>query len=215
MSSLHTQGISPAGTLSCGGKRISLEIPSADGMEKNPKACEPCRRRKVRCDGRSPCNRCERKPSECVYRLRTRVRKSGAQRAAAANASRQTPAPGTPNGPDKQSTPRSYPTDNASASPTDLRRTSPEGTGPKSALAIYQGIAAAHEDIESIESRETSGLFYGPACMSISALYSHPPMINLDEQHSSPSSSKCIGVSSRPLAPMASMTVRSRRAALV
>lgn len=55
-------------------------------MEKNPKACEPCRRRKVRCDGKTPCNRCEKKPEDCTYRLRTRIRKSGVHRAAAIKA---------------------------------------------------------------------------------------------------------------------------------
>lgn len=55
-------------------------------MEKNPKACEPCRRRKIRCDGKTPCARCQNKPAECTYRLRTRVRKSNAERAAAAAA---------------------------------------------------------------------------------------------------------------------------------
>ncbi|ROW06332.1 hypothetical protein VPNG_07537 [Cytospora leucostoma] len=88
---------------------------------------------------------------------------NAASAADAANASKQTPAPGTPNGPNTQPTPHPYSTDNASISSTDFRRSSPEDTGPKSALAIYQGIAAAHEDTESIESTETSRLFYGPS----------------------------------------------------
>lgn len=60
-------------------------------MEKNPKACEPCRRRKIRCDGKKPCAKCEKNPADCTYRLRTRVRRSASelreiQRAAAAAA---------------------------------------------------------------------------------------------------------------------------------
>ncbi|ROV90901.1 hypothetical protein VMCG_09976 [Cytospora schulzeri] len=129
-------------------------------MEKNPKACEPCRRRKVRCNGQSPCNRCEKKPSECVYRLRTRVRKSGAQRAAA-GASKPSLTPDVPNRPEQQPPrPRPFPTDRVAISPVGFRGDLPDSDGPKSDSAIYQGIAAAHEDLESTEN---SRLFYGPA----------------------------------------------------
>lgn len=45
------------------------------GQEKIAKACEACRRRKTRCNGEVPCHHCQRKPSDCVYRARARVRK--------------------------------------------------------------------------------------------------------------------------------------------
>ncbi|KAH8700460.1 fungal-specific transcription factor domain-containing protein [Talaromyces proteolyticus] len=38
------------------------------------KACEPCRRRKIKCDGQEPCRNCQTQPLECVYRLKARVR---------------------------------------------------------------------------------------------------------------------------------------------
>lgn len=38
------------------------------------KACEPCRRRKIRCDGKTVCNGCQKNPSACVYRLKARIR---------------------------------------------------------------------------------------------------------------------------------------------
>lgn len=45
---------------------------------KIPKACEPCRLRKKRCSGSHPCQRpeCQDSPQDCVYRLKTRTRKS-------------------------------------------------------------------------------------------------------------------------------------------
>lgn len=130
-------------------------------MEKNPKACEPCRRRKVRCNGQSPCNRCERKPSECVYRLRTRVRKSGAQRAAA-RASEPASTPDMPNVPPSGPVTQPPTPHTAALSPAGFRGPLPDSEGPKSDEAIYQGIAAAHGDLESAENPR---LFYGPACM--------------------------------------------------
>lgn len=115
----------------------------------------------MRCNGQSPCNRCERKPSECVYRLRTRVRKSGAQRAAAGVSKPVSTSPNVPKRPEQQpTTPRPFPTDGAAISPAGFRGPLPDGDGPKSDSAIYQGIAAAHEDLESTEN---SRLFYGPA----------------------------------------------------
>ncbi|EOO02409.1 putative c6 zinc finger domain protein [Phaeoacremonium minimum UCRPA7] len=42
------------------------------------RACEPCRRRKIRCSGERPCQhaRCQAKPSECRYRVKARIRGS-------------------------------------------------------------------------------------------------------------------------------------------
>lgn len=130
-------------------------------MEKNPKACEPCRRRKIRCDGKTPCNRCDKKPSECTYRLRTRVRKSNVQRAAAAN-------PVTPGGCEqgdqtRLSTPLPAPT-GAALSPPGFCKQLSEAGGPKSDAAysgVYQSVAAANAS--GREWTENSRLFYGPA----------------------------------------------------
>lgn len=156
-------------------------------MEKNPKACEPCRRRKIRCDGKTPCNRCDRKPSECTYRLRTRVRKSNAQRAAAYAAAAAATAAATaatvkPTPPDEDrdylqqlrpptplaaassSSPSSLPPGSTPLSPPGFSKHVPEAGGPKSDAAysgVYQSVAAANAP--GRECTENSRLFYGPA----------------------------------------------------
>ncbi|KAJ5281997.1 hypothetical protein N7478_007369 [Penicillium angulare] len=40
-----------------------------------PKACEECRKRKIRCNGLNPCKTCERRDTPCVYRSFIRHRK--------------------------------------------------------------------------------------------------------------------------------------------
>ncbi|KAK8022550.1 C6 zinc finger domain protein [Apiospora rasikravindrae] len=46
-------------------------------MNKISKACEPCRARKIRCNGSRPaCQNCHADPSQCVYRAKARIRKS-------------------------------------------------------------------------------------------------------------------------------------------
>ncbi|KAJ5087135.1 hypothetical protein N7456_010751 [Penicillium angulare] len=40
-----------------------------------PKACEECRKRKIRCNGLNPCKTCERRDTPCVYRNFIRHRK--------------------------------------------------------------------------------------------------------------------------------------------
>ncbi|KAH0489196.1 hypothetical protein TgHK011_009637 [Trichoderma gracile] len=47
------------------------------------KACEACRARKTRCDGKEPCARCLNRSVSCVYRSRTRNRPRKAQTPAA------------------------------------------------------------------------------------------------------------------------------------
>lgn len=141
------------------GPRVCISAePSARTMEKNPKACEPCRRRKVRCDGKTPCNRCEKKPEDCTYRLRTRVRKSGIHRAAAAA---KTEAPGGRGGGDPARVPTPLPAATGPAlSLPGFSKREPEDTGPESDTAysnVYQGVAAVHE-----HGTENSRLFYGP-----------------------------------------------------
>ncbi|KAL7793203.1 hypothetical protein V8C37DRAFT_409668 [Trichoderma ceciliae] len=64
------------------------------------KACEACRVRKTRCDGKEPCARCLSRSVSCVYRTRTRNRPRKSQTPAAATAvssgasnSEETPGP--------------------------------------------------------------------------------------------------------------------------
>jgi hypothetical protein len=38
------------------------------------KACEPCGKRKIKCDGQTVCNGCQKDPSACVYRPKARIR---------------------------------------------------------------------------------------------------------------------------------------------
>lgn len=137
-------------------------------MEKNPKACEPCRRRKVRCDGKTPCNRCEKRPSECTYRLRTRVRKSGIQRAAAAASAAQSTTTAADDDEGERAvhlpTPLPVSTDPALSSPSGFGKQVAEDGGPKSDAAysnVYQSVAAANASGRM--SSENSRLFYGPA----------------------------------------------------
>ncbi|KAG0747152.1 hypothetical protein G6F57_006618 [Rhizopus arrhizus] len=42
-------------------------IASSESKRKSPKACIPCRKRKVKCDGNSPCDRCLKTDCECKF----------------------------------------------------------------------------------------------------------------------------------------------------
>ncbi|KAL6701283.1 hypothetical protein J3F84DRAFT_399074 [Trichoderma pleuroticola] len=64
------------------------------------KACEACRVRKTRCDGKEPCARCLNRSVSCVYRVRTRNRPrksqtpaNGAVSSSGASNTDETPAP--------------------------------------------------------------------------------------------------------------------------
>lgn len=154
-------------------------------MEKNPKACEPCRRRKVRCDGKTPCNRCEKKPEDCTYRLRTRIRKSGIHRAAAIKAGAAAGGGGGGGGGGRKDSGDNSSGDGGGGGhggldgsiriPTPLPAApgpslSPRGLSKRGAeysratkqdtaySNVYQSVAAVHE-----HGTENSRLFYGPA----------------------------------------------------
>ncbi|KAB8211822.1 hypothetical protein BDV34DRAFT_61761 [Aspergillus parasiticus] len=43
------------------------------------KACQECRKRKIRCDGQNPCSACQRRNTVCQFRERARVRKPTAE----------------------------------------------------------------------------------------------------------------------------------------
>ncbi|CAN8099282.1 unnamed protein product [Discula destructiva] len=126
-------------------------------MEKISKACEPCRRRKIRCDGNTPCNRCERHPEDCSYRLRARVRRTAVQRAAAVsqtgNDLLQLRAP--PVGPAART-----------SSPSSVGKRKAEDARPRSNPAysnVYQSVAAVPKQGTCKDWPENSRLFYGPA----------------------------------------------------
>lgn len=57
------------------------------------KACEACRARKTRCDGKEPCARCVNRSVSCVYRSRTRNRPRKSQTPATATATATATAP--------------------------------------------------------------------------------------------------------------------------
>lgn len=133
-------------------------------MEKNPKACEPCRRRKIRCDGKTPCNRCDKNPEDCTYRLRTRVRKTAAEKAAAARAAAS-------DGRDAGDLARAsmpLPAPGGSTIPQlSLQAQGTEGVRPDLGPAysnVYQGVAAVPEQQGTgREWAENGRLFYGPS----------------------------------------------------
>lgn len=115
-----------------------------DRPGKISKACEPCRRRKIRCNGQQPCQLCQQTPANCVYRAKARHRMSARQKAALDNNDTNTPT--TPllstTPPAATSTPRDNNT------PAD-----PE---------VYRGITATHYH-HGPDSGECAQLFYGPS----------------------------------------------------
>ncbi|KAF3764021.1 hypothetical protein M406DRAFT_357322, partial [Cryphonectria parasitica EP155] len=53
-------------TVARSGRRKRPTVP-LDQRKRAKKACEPCRRDKLRCDGRSPCSRCSGNQRQCLY----------------------------------------------------------------------------------------------------------------------------------------------------
>ncbi|KAJ5365459.1 fungal-specific transcription factor domain-containing protein [Penicillium concentricum] len=120
-------------------------IMNPDGI-KIAKACEPCRRRKIKCDGLEPCRNCPNQPTACIYRrkARVRLRRSGTQTTVnSVNCSSDpinaTAGPKTANG--------------ASLSPYVLE-------AQHSRAEVYDSVAAAHHAPQFTDS---SQLFYGPS----------------------------------------------------
>ncbi|KAL6405432.1 C6 zinc finger domain protein [Ilyonectria robusta] len=114
---------------------------SAPDRNRIPKACEPCRRRKVKCNGQRPCQSCRSNPSACAYRLKAR---SYLRRAVSP------PAPLCP----------AYPSlDRVEAEasvPARSRERSFEGPSPH----LHDSVAAMHLAPQPTDS---SQLFYGPS----------------------------------------------------
>lgn len=51
------------------------ESPSQPTKRRIPKACQECRKRKIKCDGEPPCKTCQLRNTPCLYRDVTRSRK--------------------------------------------------------------------------------------------------------------------------------------------
>ncbi|TDZ30785.1 putative transcriptional regulatory protein [Colletotrichum spinosum] len=125
---------------------------------KIPKACEPCRRRKIKCSGEKPCQHCDANPSDCIYRLKPRVRLSAKQaRTAAAAASAGTGA--EQNGP----TPAPSGTPDDGAATAASGRSAEEHQQHVAQTEVYHSVAATHHAPKSTDS---SQLYYGPSSNS-------------------------------------------------
>lgn len=121
---------------------------------KIPKACEPCRRRKIKCSGDKPCQQCDNKPSDCIYRLKPRVRLSAKRARESADA-----APGAGG---TATAPASAAPGRALGDETS-RRSAEERQQQVAQREVYHSVAAAHHAPKSTDS---SQLFYGPSSNS-------------------------------------------------
>ena len=116
-----------------------------DRPGKISKACEPCRRRKIRCNGQQPCQLCQQSPAHCTYREKARHRVSARQRAALDNN----------NGNDGSTPTQPLP---SAASPAVHR---PRDHNTPADPEVYRGITATHH--HGPDSGECAQLFYGPS----------------------------------------------------
>ncbi|KAH0430342.1 C6 zinc finger domain protein [Colletotrichum camelliae] len=117
---------------------------------KIPKACEPCRRRKIKCSGDKPCQQCGNKPSDCIYRLKPRIRLSARHNRAAKDAVAGDGA--------SAATPDHGPCDEAVS-----RRLAEDHQQQVAQTEVYHSVAAAHHAPKSTDS---SRLYYGPSSNS-------------------------------------------------
>jgi hypothetical protein len=120
-----------------------------DRPGKISKACEPCRRRKIRCNGQQPCLLCQQTPAQCTYRAKARDRASARQRAAALGDSNEN------NG----STPTRSQPQLPSATPPATH--TPRDHNTPADPEVYRGITATHH--HGLDSGECAQLFYGPS----------------------------------------------------
>jgi hypothetical protein len=104
------------------------------------KACEPCRRRKVKCNGKQPCGLCQQHPAHCLYRAKARDRTSARQRASRIN---NQPSAATDTHSNNSETPL----------PTRDHPADPE---------VYRGVTATHTQ-QGPNAGECAQLFYGPS----------------------------------------------------
>ncbi|KAI1501203.1 hypothetical protein F5X99DRAFT_383700 [Biscogniauxia marginata] len=113
------------------------------------KACNPCQKSKLRCNGQEPCRRCyeKGKAPECVYRPRSRIRRSF-RRADAASNELEGVQPGT-NLHEKAPSPPNSGSAGCEPEP-DPTRTN-----------LYHSVTAAHSNEPDFT--RASRLFYGPS----------------------------------------------------
>ncbi|KAK9426730.1 hypothetical protein SUNI508_00257 [Seiridium unicorne] len=137
-----------------------------DTVEKIPKACEPCRKKKVRCDGKQPCQRCQRRPAECSYRQRARIRKSTRQAPSASL--HQT-----------RSAAESQVNRQASDPIEDPQK--PQEHADRAGNQVYQSVAATHGN--EADSVESSRLFYGPSSQFAFLQQLHREILSCSSQH--------------------------------
>ncbi|KAI1741489.1 hypothetical protein F4680DRAFT_446948 [Xylaria scruposa] len=114
------------------------------------KACEVCRKAKVRCDGGNPCERCvaKNRQTDCEYRLRSRIRKQARRTESHAGSEDTSPASHI-----------------SQRSGNVSEATGPSAVNPAPAEAArneyHQSVTATHE--YASDSNFTSRLFYGPS----------------------------------------------------
>ncbi|XEV04744.1 hypothetical protein FSHL1_010031 [Fusarium sambucinum] len=115
---------------------------------KIPKACEPCRLRKKRCNGTHPCNHpdCQNAPSTCVFRVKTRNRRSKRD---VNNPVPQQPFLGSGD-----------PVDRTSPASWHSRQSAESGPDPGVQHEVYHSVTETHL---SPTSTDSSQLFYGPS----------------------------------------------------
>lgn len=109
------------------------------------KACDPCRRRKTKCDGQRPCLNCQSVPSACSYRLKARVRP------------RKFPRPGRTRPP--RLTENGTVRDRSSPSPGPGTIGSPPSHTPSRSRDVYSGVHD-HDGVVATDF-DRSHIFYG------------------------------------------------------
>ena len=121
-------------------------------MERNgtkiAKACEPCRRRKIKCNGQQPCGLCQQNPTHCSYRAKARDRTSAKQRALRNNNNDHGDSP--------------LPPESRAVCPgTPRTALSPSENHQPADPEVYRGITATHT--HGSNAGECAQLFYGPS----------------------------------------------------
>jgi hypothetical protein len=111
------------------------------------KACEPCRRRKIKCNGEQPCGLCQQHPAHCQYRAKARDRTSARQRASR-----------TSSHVDVSSLATELQTATSENPPT---ASTPRDNHQPADPEVYRGITATHT--QGPNAGECAQLFYGPS----------------------------------------------------
>ncbi|EEY16571.1 C6 zinc finger domain-containing protein [Verticillium alfalfae VaMs.102] len=133
------------------------------------KACEPCRRRKVKCDGAQPCSQigCQKNPSQCIYRDRTRIRRSRARRQTESNPATAATADLGATASERHPAPSSRPEETAHQLSSERYQENDHASLTEDGQASgdhdlypYASIVATHDAPQPTDS---SQLFYGPS----------------------------------------------------